>query len=631
MAEQTKERLNKFFIANYLLMVLSLCAYLTACKVGNPLVWFFLLAALFCYAFFYLIPAGLLIGITELLVGRTGAVKYLFGRAALYTIAIAAMSATQLFIFVDHAIYKLYSFHMNGFVWNIIFTKGGIDSLAAGSSAMIAFVLIIAAIIAVEIFLLLFVAKLQWRFMQGGFFRMAQRFKLKYVIIAVLFGAQGVVYGFSSFKAYSPVIVNAYVFPYYQPVTSQGLFKKLGFKPARTSGITLKNQESLRLSYPLKELQLRQDRPKYNIVWLTAESLSAPMLTEEIMPATWEFSKKSCRFNQHYSGGNGTRMAVFSMFYGLYGNYWFNFLAEQKPPVLMDLLRSDNYQIDLFTSAAFTYPEFDKTVFSYAPKEHMREGACPQGWQSDRENVSMILDCVEKRDINKPFMIFMFFESPHAPYNFPPESVIRPDYLKNFNYATTDIAANIVAIKDRYINSCRHLDTQIQRILACLEEKKLLDSTIVIITGDHGQEFMEHGKWGHNSDYTQQQTRVPLVLWVPGQKPMQVDRMTSHLDLPATVLNQLGVMNPPSDYSLGYDLLGQQERQFSVVADWDSLCYIDDDCKIILPVKGGAFNTNKITTKDDVLIENHDATLSQKRDKLLGVLKESARFVSGGK
>ena len=297
----------------------------------------------------------------------------------------------------------------------------------------------------------------------------------------------------------------------------------------------------------------------------------------------------------------------------------------------MDLLRSDNYQIDLFTSAAFTYPEFDRTVFSHVPKEHMREGTCPQGWQSDRKNVSMILDCLEKRDSSRPFMMFMFFESPHAPYNFPPESVIRPNYLQNFNYASTDIAANIVAIKDRYINSCRHLDTQIQRILAYLEEKKLRDSTIVIITGDHGEEFMEHGKWGHNSAYTQQQTRVPMVLWVPGQKPMQVDRMTSHLDIPATVLNQLGVINPPSDYSLGYDLLGQQERQFNVVADWNSLCYIDADCKIVLPVKGGSFSSNKITTKDDVLVENPDSILAQKRDKLLGVLKDSAHFVSGRK
>ena len=46
-------------------------------------------------------------------------------------------------------------------------------------------------------------------------------------------------------------------------------------------------------------------------------------------------------------------------------------------------------------------------------------------------------------------MTFMFFESPHARYYFPPETVIRPDYLKEFNYATADIQEGYRADKEQ--------------------------------------------------------------------------------------------------------------------------------------------------------------------------------------
>ena len=72
---------------------------------------------------------------------------------------------------------------------------------------------------------------------------------------------------------------------------------------------------------------------------------------------------------------------------------------------------------------------------------------------------------------------------------------------------------------------------------------------------------MEKGYWGHNSSYVEEQIRSPLVVWVPGQPREKLRAMTSHLDLPATVMTLLGVTNPPQDYSLGFDLLGAQTRR----------------------------------------------------------------------
>ncbi len=61
---------------------------------------------------------------------------------------------------------------------------------------------------------------------------------------------------------------------------------------------------------------------------------------------------------------------------------------------------------------------------------------------------------------------------------------------------------------------------------------------------------------------------------VPGRQGAVVDHMTSHLDLPATLLPLLGVRNPPEDYSLGFDLLGEAHREYTIIAGWQTLAYV---------------------------------------------------------
>ena len=149
------------------------------------------------------------------------------------------------------------------------------------------------------------------------------------------------------------------------------------------------------------------------------------------------FAAQAHRFTRNYSGGNGTRMGVFSMFMGIPGNYWFPFLQEQRGAAIIDVLQKQGYQMDLYTSARFSYPEFEKTIFSQIPAEqlHSLDDGRP-GWERDRTNVTRMLDFIGKRDPAKPFFTFMFFESPHARYFFPQESVIKTPYYDDINYAT---------------------------------------------------------------------------------------------------------------------------------------------------------------------------------------------------
>ena len=51
------------------------------------------------------------------------------------------------------------------------------------------------------------------------------------------------------------------------------------------------------------------------------------------------------------------------MMMGLPSSYWFQFLQEQRGATILDVMRNQGYQMQFYTSALFSYPEFDKTIF----------------------------------------------------------------------------------------------------------------------------------------------------------------------------------------------------------------------------------------------------------------------------
>ncbi len=579
----------------------------------------FALAVCATYSALYLSPLAILLGLAWLAVRKRGGAA----RGSVAALAILGGSALQILIYADRFLFRLYGFHMNGFVWNLVTTRGGIESMESGADTIAAFSAIAAAFVALQA-LLWFAAT---RETVGAWLAPLRRARPAFAAFAVflaLAAGERTVYALSYAVHRSSVLAAANSFPLYLPTRARNLTRALGIR-SPVDAVALEASSRV-IDYPLRPIE-RVPHRAYNVVWLVSESLRADALDPEIMPATTAFAERSLRFRQHYSGGNNTRMGMFSMFYGLYGGYWFPFQEQERGPVLVDTLIDDGYQLQLRTSARFTYPEFDETIFARVPREDMHEGNGRPGWVDDRENVARLLDFIDKRDSARPFFAFMFFESPHAKYDFPPESVIRTPYLESLNYATMDLARDIGLIKNRYLNACHHLDSQLARVFEYLDTHGLLDSTIVVVTGDHGEEFMEKGRWGHASAFSEEQTRVPLVLYVPGQPPAQIDRMTSHLDLPATILGLLGVANPPSDYSLGNDLLHGPERTFTVVSGWDDLAYVDAQHKVVLPL--GRFDfalQRRVTTRDDAALPAPDALLAVDHTHVLDLLRDLTRF-----
>lgn len=623
MSHQTRSQvLNQFFLLAYIAVLVMTSRYWMAGSAGPAAATAFSLVVYLSYGFIYLLPALLITKLVHLLARLLGGERgWVTGLT--YLSAVLSTGATAVLLFADREIYQLYDFHINGFVINLVTTPGGIESMGISNSGMLLFGLLILGLFAGAALLLWGVHRRVLRC------ACAPRLKYRYLILAfvVLTVGERIAYGVSNFEGYSAVLVAANRFPLYQPLTFRDLMKRLGFKPVANDTRLLKTEVS-RVQYPLRPLTVVPPAQPLNIVWLVSESLRADMLDPEIMPATWKFAERAHRFTHHYSGSNSTRMGVFTQFYGLYGNFWFAFLDSHRGPALFDVLRGQNYQWRFFTSQKFTYPEFDKTVFADIPSSDMQSLSDGAGWERDRKNVGDLLDFVDHRDPKRPFMAYMFFESPHARYYFPPESVIRPNYLQDFDYATMDLEKDMPLIKNRYINSVHHLDSQLARIFDELEHKGLLDRTIVLVTGDHGEEFNEHGRWGHGSAFDDPQTRTPMVLWIPGTGASVEDRLTSHLDVIPTLLPRLGVTNPVSDYALGYDMLGTEQRRYTVTGHWHTLGYIGSDYKAIISMDNAHMGENTVSGADDLPTANpRDFYVRHKAD-LVQIMRDVARFTS---
>lgn len=570
------------------------------------------------YGLYYLLPAIAITKLTQLIALRIKPNSF-------YPIFIAATLATAittLFLYANAKIYSLYGMFFNGFILNLITTPGGIQSLGGSTASDVGFTLI----------------ALGFVFLQGLILWLSYRLSIKnpklnltfkYIPVTTIILTILVHMGFALDRYSTQQLhIVAESIPFYQTVSAKSFFKSLGFNPQRDTKLKLKGK----LNYPLNPLKIEAPTKPYNIIWLTSESWRADTLDQTIMPKSWEFAKNAARFTRNYSTGNGTRMGVFGMFMGLPGNYWFTFLESRRGAALIDVLQQQQYQMSFYTSAKFSYPEFDKTIFSQVPAKLMHDdNKAGTGWENDRNNVDKLLSFIDKRDTTKPFFTFMFFESPHARYYFPPESIIATPYRDDINYATIDkktFKDDIKPIKNRYINSVHHLDMQYGRIFDYLKTHQLLDNTIVILIGDHGEEFMEHGFWGHNSTFVDEQVRTPLVIYVPGMKPAVIDGMTSHMDVIPSIMPLLGVTNPSSDYAIGYNILKNEKRTHTYISDWDKITYVDDEIKITQPVNGKSFMTMKLTKGNDAPIDSNErqAILQKKQNAMLQLVNDLSKF-----
>ncbi len=117
-----------------------------------------------------------------------------------------------------------------------------------------------------------------------------------------------------------------------------------------------------------------------------------------------------------------------------------------------------------------------------------------------------------------------------------------------------DDPAQIEYLKALYDEKINELDENLKKLFELVQSPKYSKNTILIITADHGEEFMEHGHLYHAENLFTTSTRVPLIIHIPGAKAKTIKEYVQGIDIYPTILSLLGLK--PKSHIEGIDLTG---------------------------------------------------------------------------
>lgn len=160
-------------------------------------------------------------------------------------------------------------------------------------------------------------------------------------------------------------------------------------------------------------------------------------------------------------------------------------------------------------------------------------------------------------DLREPFFLWVHVFPPHGPY-LPGRgflySILKEKVFDSVEaYATSYVPASyppeyqtqVNQLLMRYDEYIGYVDHEFGEFLSFLREKGLLDSSVLVVSSDHGQMF-ERGWFSHGGPYLYQPLiNVPLIMHLPGQtRGQRLGANVNHVDIPPTILDLLG-QTPP--------------------------------------------------------------------------------------
>lgn len=551
------------------------------------------------------------------------------GSPAPYAVFAVLSFAAFSMLWWDMKIYQLYRYHLNGLVWQATFGEGALgESVRLGTGTIISIVIGVGAIISSQLAYLFLVRP----FIERRDFRSSFRIRVWAAgLLAIVVLTDKLAYSFDKLYNNTGYVRFTKAIPLYHPASLKKFaVKHLGYQVDSMDMLEAPDAGSL-LAYPAlpDRLPHAPAKPLPNILLIIPDGMRWDMVNSDVMPRLSKWADKNAwRYANHFSNGNTTEMGFFAMFYGFHGSYWSSFLAERKGPILVDLLKKAGYQFRLISSTTLNFPELSKTAFVAVNGSIAdRLGGTRQSERDRRQPAELFRFLDRDRDRKRPFFSLMYFDSTHAPYDNPPEFTKFHPIGGEVNFLNVT-QANIITHLNRYRNGMFFLDSVIDRTLNGLEKRGLLDNTVVIIFGDHGEEFWESGYYGHTDAFTTQQCRTAFIAHWPRRQPRTVREVTQHFDIAYTLFELAGFPEYGRQYTLGNSLLKPKSPEYWTISGYHS---------------GGIYTKDRIITfnlgnKNRMELELHDwsyKTLPPGRQKeelkkyrplLLKTLDEQVRF-----
>ena len=281
-----------------------------------------------------------------------------------------------------------------------------------------------------------------------------------------------------------------------------------------------------------------------NIYLFVIETLRSDFIDANTAPNMSAFRAKHLTPHLTFSNANTTHLSWFSIFHSTFPFQWTHMRDHwERGSAPLQLLKKMGYKICVYAAADLSYFNMDQIIFgknrqladSFTDFSALRADPSVR----DAKTVNALMNDLSS-SAGEGALYLVFLDSTHSEYS-------SPEGMRPFQPAATSIDYLAISksdrdldlLKNRYRNAIHWVDHLIGHFFECLEENDLYESSLIALTGDHGEEFFEEGALFHGTHLNDWQTKVPLYYKFPGALPGPTPEISTHLDLFPTLLHFL--------------------------------------------------------------------------------------------
>lgn len=343
------------------------------------------------------------------------------------------------------------------------------------------------------------------------------------------------------------------VFPAHYPMTAKSFLTTHGWIEnitAKTDGTSTSN-----IAYPLTEIKFEEKDIQKNVITIFINGLSYSDLDAETTPNLIKLKMDNLSFENHYLPYDDLYNNLFASWFGLPIQYEQIFTSHSVENISNDVMQKEEYLIRGFTST-INGSEDSKLSKMTGMKNNKLKNL-----SSDTVLLNEAADFIEKNTENRMAV------------------TLSLNSLLNINSA------------ESHKRHLKLLDTQLGKFISRLEEKKITDRTMVIISSSLGNKFI-----GGASVYSKKKQRVPFIIINPDSENKGVSKniLTSSFDInPTIAVEILGVTTPCVNYGIGDNVLALEQRDYIPTTQGNNLLLISQDAVTIYKRNGKVVTTTE--------------------------------------
>lgn len=313
---------------------------------------------------------------------------------------------------------------------------------------------------------------------------------------------------------------------------------------------------------------------KPDIYLIIIESLRRDCVTSEITPYLADFQKKSLVFPLSLSNANFTHGAWFSLFHSAFPSEWHSQVEQEyaQGSLPLRLLRDRGYTLHVFSSPRLSYYKMDHIIFGKDKKLldtlFIPDEACVEPYLRDERAMEKLLLQAQEEGSGRLFILFL--DAPHFDYSWPPERSPFTPFTPQVNFLRLALTQTSIApLMNRYKNALYSTDRLLGTLFSQLAATAQGRESVVVVTGDHGEEFCEQGHLFHTSALSQEQLEVPILYHFGSQGTSlsaASTQMTCHMDIFPSLLHYLTLEEPVSARLQGESIFAARRRPFTISA-----------------------------------------------------------------